>query len=308
MNVHKFSSKGLMSVVLLVATGMLIVNNGPVSHVSRYQVYLPVVRAGGSTVRFAVIGDYGRESLEAESVARLVTGWDPDLILTTGDNNYGRGEASTIDRNIGKYYCDFIYPYYGQYECPNQTTVNRFFPTLGNHDWMTDRAQPYLDYFTLPGNERYYDFTWGPVHFFAVDSDPNEPHGISVHSKQANWLKERLTGSTARWKVVYMHHPPFASGSHGSVPELQWPYQEWGATAVLSGHTHNYERIVQSDFVYIVNGLGGSSRHPFTKRAPGSQVQYRDDYGAMLVEADDRQITFKFYTRENELIDEYRID
>ena len=24
---------------------------------------------------------------------------------------------------------------------------------------------PYLDYFTLPGNERYYDFTWGPVHF-----------------------------------------------------------------------------------------------------------------------------------------------
>jgi hypothetical protein len=145
------------------------------------------------------------------------------------------------------------------------------------------------------------------VHFYALDSDPHEPDGRSQHSAQAIWLRERLASSTASWKIVYMHHPPFSSGSHGSVPELQWPYQEWGATAVLAGHAHNYERIVQDGFLYFVNGLGGTSRHPFTNKAPGSQVQYRDDYGAMLVEADDRQITFRFYTHTGELVDEYQL-
>jgi hypothetical protein len=66
--------------------------------------------------------------------------------------------------------------------------VNQFFPTLGNHDWYTPGAQPYLDYFHLPGNERYYDFVWGPVHFFAIDSDENEPDGVNQSSVQAKWL------------------------------------------------------------------------------------------------------------------------
>lgn len=34
--------------------------------------------------------------------------------------------------------------------------TNRFFPCLGNHDWSTPGAQPYLDYFELPCNERFY--------------------------------------------------------------------------------------------------------------------------------------------------------
>ena len=297
----------LLCIVLLALTSFSLGTSAAQTNPSGYQVYLPVFGGGNETVRFAVIGDFGRESLEAADVARLVKGWKPDVILTTGDNNYDRGEASTIDRNVGQYYCDFIYPYYGRYDCPDQGTDNRFFPALGNHDWITQRAQPYLDYFTLPGNERYYDFTRGPVHFFAIDSDPQEPHGRSSGSKQAIWLRDRLASSTATWKIVYMHHPPFSSGSHGSVPELQWPYQEWGATAVLSGHVHSYERIVQDGFPFFVNGLGGASRHPFKWRTPGSQVQYRDDYGAMLVEADLHQITFRFYTRTGELVDEYRL-
>ena len=95
------------------------------------------------------------------------------------------------------------------------------------------------------------------MHFFALDSDPREPHGRSIHSEQARWLRERLASSTATWKIVYMHHPPYSSGSHGSVEEMQWPYQEWGATAVLAGHDHVYERIVRDGFPYFVNGLGG---------------------------------------------------
>ena len=28
---------------------------------------------------------------------------------------------------------------------------------------------------------------------------------------------------------------------------MQWPYTAWGATAVLSGHQHSYERINRDD-------------------------------------------------------------
>jgi tartrate-resistant acid phosphatase type 5 len=255
------------------------------------------------TVRFAVIGDYGAHSRAEQDVANLVTSWQPDLIITTGDNNYGNGTAGTIDLNIGQFYSAFIYPYYGRYTTSNPSPVNRFFPTLGNHDWHTGNAQPYIDYLTLPGNERYYDFVWGPVQFFALDSDRHEPDGITSDSAQAAWLKDRLAASTATWKVVYLHHPPFSSGPHGSTPALQWPYAEWGASAVLAGHDHTYERIMKDGLPYFVNGLGGGSRYSFQEAVAGSQVRYRADYGAMLVEATCRTITFQFYTRQGDLVD-----
>ena len=50
----------------------------------------------------------------------------------------------------------------------------------------------YLNYFTLPNNERYYDFVQGPVHFFALNSDTNEPDGTSSSSTQGLWLQNGL--------------------------------------------------------------------------------------------------------------------
>ena len=93
-------------------------------------------------VRFAVIGDYGLDGTAEADVAALVHGWQPDIILTVGDDNYPSGAAGTIDANIGKYYHDYIQPYTGTYG-PG-ADVNRFFPSLGNHDWYTQGAQPYL--------------------------------------------------------------------------------------------------------------------------------------------------------------------
>jgi hypothetical protein len=66
----------------------------------------------------------------------------------------------------------------------NNEGQNRFFPTLGNHDYEGSQWNiPYLNFFTLPGNEIYYDFIWGPIHFFAIDSDIEIP-------KQKLWFYE----------------------------------------------------------------------------------------------------------------------
>ena len=259
-----------------------------------------------NSVRFAVIGDYGLAGEHLAAVAEFVKSWAPDIILTVGDNNYPEGEVATIDENIGAYFHEFIFPYTGVYGEGAQE--NRFFPALGNHDWNTLSAQPYLDYFALPDNERYYDFVWGPVHFFAINSDSREPDRIGRSSKQAAWLRTRLAASTAPWKIVYMHHPPYSSAQHGSQLALQWPYQEWGASAVISGHDHVYERILVDGFPYFTNGLGGSpNRYDFISPVPGSQIRYRDAHGAMLVEADMNQITFQFVNVLGELIDIYTI-
>ena len=257
-------------------------------------------------IRFAVIGDYGLAGQPAQAVATLVHNWQPDFIITTGDNNYPSGQAETIDENIGQYYAGYIYPYTGIYG-PGAEGENRFFPSLGNHDWDAPGIQPYLDYFVLPGNERYYDFTWGPVHFFVVNSDSREPDGVSRGSVQAAWLEQGLAASELPWKIVYGHLSPYSSATHGGIAWMNWPFAEWGAAALLAGHDHVYERIVLDGFPYIINGLGGGPRYAFAEPVPGSVVRYRDNHGAMLVTADWQQITFQFFTIEEELIDTYTL-
>jgi hypothetical protein len=84
------------------------------------KIYLPAIRNlyDGSSIRFAVIGDYGSDSQAEADVANLVKSWGPSFIITVGDNNYPKGAASTIDANIGKYYYEFA-------DCPEQFSLLR---------------------------------------------------------------------------------------------------------------------------------------------------------------------------------------
>lgn len=277
---------------------------------------LPVLTPKGptaeGTLRFAAIGDYGMGNQAESDVAALVKSWNPEFVITLGDNNYPSGEATTIDQHIGKDYASFIFPYTGAFG-PG-ATENRFFPSLGNHDWISlecvgnSCTGPYFDYFALPGNERYYDFVRGPVHFFVIDSAPQEPDGRDAESVQARWLQEGLEHSTAPWKVVYMHHTIYSSSLHGSDPVLQWPYREWGASAVLSGHDHTYERVMLNGFPYFVNGMGGAGIRAFGEPVPGSTARYNGDHGAQLIEASATEIRFQFINRSGEVIDDFALD
>jgi tartrate-resistant acid phosphatase type 5 len=253
---------------------------------------------------FAVIGDYGLSGPNEAAVAQLVKSWNPEYIITLGDNNYPEGATGTIDANIGQYYHDYIQPYVGSYG--NGADTNRFFPCLGNHDWVTAKAQPYLNYFKLPGNERYYDYTKGSIHFFVLDADPSEPDGVSKTSVQAVWLKNKLANSTEKWKIVYFHQSPYCSDAvHGDEPYMQWPFKTWGADIVLSGHSHIYERVIRDSFPYLVNGLGGQVIYDLAKITQGSQVRYNSNFGAMRVSITPDTLWFRFYTVSNVLIDAY---
>ena len=264
---------------------------------------------------FAVVGDFGTGDSIESTVADLVKSWDPQFIITTGDNRY---YATNYDLTIGRDYCEFIEgAASGKYCDGNGSSINAFFPSTGNHDYTNAGGiNEYLSYFDLPGagiqtsgtsgSERYYDFNMGPVHFFVIDSYDAIENGTMT--AQQTWLQDQMASSTARWKIVYFHHSPYSSGAHhGSTFEMRWPFAQWGADAVLSGHEHTYERLDYDSIPYFVNGLGGAGIYSFSSLLPGSVVHYNAEHGAQKVVVDDTTMTFSFIDINGITTDEYEL-
>lgn len=256
------------------------------------------------STRFAIIGDYGKAGTDAEAVARMVKGWDPDFILTTGDNNYEHGDYSTLEANIGSYYGDYIYNFDApeEYQCRGRAfrdRVNRFFPSPGNHDEAGARdLEPYLNYFTLPGQEEYYTFSWGPAKFYSINSLSSADHEL-----QQEWLQKELESSDRSFNIVYFHHPPYSPGNHGDTPYMQWDFFEWGADAVISGHDHIYAHLQKSDepdLHYIINGLGGRSKYSCEGASFDPAVTvlncYNLNFGAMHCTLTPEKLEMVFYS------------
>lgn len=272
---------------------------------------------------FAVIGDFGTADAHEAAVAALVTSWHPAFVIAAGDDYYnaaGGRRTAKYDRSVGAFYCRWLAGVRTTgSRCPHgRAEANAFFPALGNHDYSdaTPSLSTYLGYFSLPGagftstsgNERYYDFVEGPVHFFVLNSNPQEPDGTSSRSAQARWLKRRLAASTSAWNIVYDHHPPYSSDrTHGSSLGMRWPFARWGADAVISGHSHTYERVLRDRIVYFVNGLGGGPRYAFATPVAGSRVRYQSNWGAQRVTATATSLTFTFIDVTGKTVDSYSL-
>ena len=85
---------------------------------------------------------------------------------------------------------------------------------------------------------------------------------------------------------------------------MRWPFEAWGADAVLHGHDHDYERFQVGGIPYFTNGLGAAGIYKFTKSAlPETKVRYDAKHGAMLINATTTGITFEFWTYDGQKID-----
>jgi len=253
--------------------------------------------AGAQT--FAAFGDYGNQS-GADAVAAFIKSKNPNHILSLGDQCYDA--SPSIINQVGNKYGSYV-------------IAKRFWPAAGNHEYSDGcgggAAKAYYSYFVLPNNERYYDVVLGNVQLFVLNSNDGarEPHGTTATSTQGLWLKSKLAASSSPWKIVMFHHPAFSSGEHGQAPRMQWPFEAWGAHAVLSGHDHNYERFMKdanNDGVkmpYFVSGLGGAERRPFGTIKPGSVVRYKDGFGALFITATSTSLNFKFLNLKGSQID-----
>jgi len=255
--------------------------------------------------RFVLLGDFGFDDANEAAVATLVKAWEPDFVVTLGDNSYPESNATTIDETIGKYYSDFIHPYRGKYGLG--AAQQRFYACLGNHDWQSGSVQAHLDYFDLPGNERYWQIAKGPVRFFCVDSDTHEPDGTTADSVQGKWLQKELGAAKDPYRIVVFHHPSHSSGQHGSQAYMQWPFQAWGASAVYTGHDHHYERFDfgPGSIPYVVQGTGGADLRALSTSRAGSVVTYNEKHGATFVEADEHYADFAAISVGKDRVDEH---
>ena len=250
------------------------------------------------------------------------------------------------DFTVGRNFCEFLAgaapgPLCG---AAGQGSTNRFFPSPGNHDHMEgDGGGPisnYLNYFNLPGvgrtggsvpsgSELYYDVVLGPVHLFVVDSDPillEQVHGkdatlgeipgytTSPTTQQRAWLESAMTASDAQWKVVAMHQSPYSSAplesgsGYGSSPWIQWPYDQWGADLVLSGHHNTYERVLKDGVQYVTNGMGGGEPRTFSGTpVEGSQIRFNEDTTVVgRLAATNTTLTFEAHDLKGNIVD--RVD
>lgn len=260
-------------------------NTGGESPDSSEVVATPQELPPPSTIRIAVIGDYGSwgggstPDSNAQSIANLVASWAPDFVLTGGDNVYDSA-SDAYPRIVGHYYGDYV---------ANQT----FFPIMGNHDWDYGHQAEYFDYFNyLPGNRRYYEKVLDAndiVRMFAVVTDWREPDGVSETSVQGTWLQNRLALSSSCFDLVLMHDPGVSSSIGGSGPAwgLDWPFAAWGAEAVIQAHVHAYERLSVNGIPYFVNGTGGGYLAlSWGSWTPVPESQFRLNtlhYGAQLI-------------------------
>lgn len=275
--------------------------------------------APAAQMTIGVIGDYGSAYAggasfsNEQAVANLVKSWNPDFIITTGDNNYPNGEAANIDTNIGQFFHEYIHPYVGTFGAG--ASSNRFWPSIGNHEWPfgVSFLAPYLAYFTLPGNERYYSHRHGPVELFAVVGDQQEPDGATSTSVQAMWLSNALAASTAPWRIVYFHACPYSSSAtHGShtheADNMLWPFKEWDATAIYAGHNHLYERVLTNGLNYVTIGLGGDRIDGFVTPVAGSLSRYNTTYGAVRLVVTETNFVSEFVNIFHQVIDTFTLE
>lgn len=153
-------------------------------------------------------------------------------------------------------------------------TSTPFYTCLGNHE---DNASWYYDFFAYESPKNYYAFHYGDAHFISLDSTdfinretyPHSSGKMEPGNEQFDFLIRQLQSTSAKWKIVFFHYPPYVSGGY-QVEDLQklCPLMEqYGVDLVFNSHTIVYERShpvrngkvdFENGTVYIVAGGAGA--------------------------------------------------
>src|SRR5918993_625373 len=147
----------------------------------------------------------GCDSRLTPSAEEVVAAGDIAKCSTEGDEAYPRGSAANFEECYG--------PSWGRFK-------GRTKPVPGNHEYYTEGARDYFEYFGQAAGDPeggYYSYEVGSWHVVALNSNCEEVR-CGPGSPQTRWLEEDLAANDeARCTLAYMHHPRFSSGEkHGS--------------------------------------------------------------------------------------------
>jgi hypothetical protein len=194
--------------------------------------------SGNVIVAAGDIADCTRE--DDEATARLVGGIE-GTVLTLGDNAYPDGTAQDFE--------ECYEPSWGQFKVRTR-------PAPGNHEYHTEGASAYFDYFGDAAgdpDEGYYSYDHGAWHIFALNSNCGEAEfRCGPGFPEGRWLEEDLAANDEEaCTLAYFHHPLFTSGEYRPGEERMERLWEilyaGGVDVVLNGHDHNYQRFAPQD-------------------------------------------------------------
>lgn len=265
-----------------------IVNAGGLDYRGRFRT----APRAGEPFRFIVYGDFRFGDVEMRLNKRMMRE-EPDLYVTVGDylSDGTKPELwPPLFRLIGP-----------------MVQKTPYYVSLGNHE---KNGPLYFKYFAMPGNERWYSFDYGNVHFIALDS--NMPY--LIEPKQKKWLEDDIRAARkneeTQFIFAYFHHPPYGTGKRHGTPQVaaQWVpvFEKYGVDAVFCGHEHHYERNVVNGITYVTSGGGGASLYEFKYEEPYSVARaMRFQYVVFDVEGD--VVRAKSVALEGDVLDEFEL-
>merc|ERR1712226_835722 len=222
---------------------------------------------------------------------------------STGDNFYPSGVTSINDRR-------FSVSWSRVYET-GSLRGKTWYQSIGNHDHYSETEMVQRDYHYRVNRkwyfpDLYYSFTRSgngvDIDFFVLDSQSLRK-GKHNPARQKSWFESALSRSTAYWKVVIVHHPPYSAGNYGT-----------GSSTIRNDAVRYMERN-KADVDYVLSGGGGGGGLYSQSSSATSELRSRynkrvehftRNFGFVGVDANSSRMKFEFIDRTNSVRYTYR--
>lgn len=243
----------------------------------------------GRSVTVVAAGDIAKSAAGSRATAQLVRSLRPDAVLTLGDNAYDDGSVSD--------YADKYDPTWGRFK-----DITR--PVPGNHEYHTEGAGGYFDYFAgqVRGNA-YYAWNAGAWRMYALNCEID----CSPQSRQLRWLRRDVAAHGDRPMLAYLHRPRFTCSTRHppdrDVSALWSVLHRSRGRILLSGHNHAYERFAPLDasgrrdpdgLRQFVVGTGGAGLYRLEQSCRHRLAAADHTTGVLVLRLEPRRFTWRF--------------
>lgn len=205
--------------------------------------------------RFSIMGDrtggatpqiYGR-------VWREIDLMHPDFVINVGDTIEGHNPRAEAEWNALRPVWE-RYSHYPLYFTP------------GNHDIWSEESRDL--YVKNTGRPPYYSFNYQDAHFTVLDNSRT----TALTEEQMSFLDEDLKANAERRpKFVFFHKPywiPLLKLGSSEFP-LHQLAKKHGVEHIISGHGHQFVRIVRDGIAYMEVGSSGGTMKSGLLRGEG---------------------------------------
>jgi molybdopterin-binding protein len=226
--------------------------SGSVTVASFETTFRTRLQAGdASSFSFVAYGDsaYLENNNNFRVVQTRINQVDPDFALLLGDNVYQDGTVTEFDARFDP----LLSP-----EAAEWTSNHLDFASFGNHDINSNAGLATELNYALPipvagvnapaapsgeRPEHNYSFDYGDAHFVTFDSNSlGDPVRLQ---NLLTYLEADLAASTAKWKIVFAHHPAANvpndwTQSDNYFEQVVPRLKAAGVDLLLAGHGHSY--------------------------------------------------------------------